>query len=212
MSKFKFNIGQVIQGDFRIKDLNLLLAFQVNCPGCFIYALPLATKLHNEYGNRLNVLGLSTAFEDFALNTATQTQRLLETGEVIGATKQYLQHQGQTSYTNSIPFAVAFDQMGDASTLFDNADIEHVCHLTPSFSRMDGETQSRVRTRVKQVLQRHSPTAYTFAVNQLQGTPSWILFDKDSTILAQWFGHKSETEVNAIITHVLEPATVVVQS
>ena len=33
----------------------------------------------------------------------------------------------------------------------------------------------------------------------LQGTPSWILFDADSTILAKWFGHKSEMEVASII-------------
>ena len=86
------NITKALQGDFQVKDLNLLLAFQVNCPGCFIYALPLAEKLHHQYGDRLNVLGLSTAFEDFDLNTADYTQCLLETGEVVGATKLYFQH------------------------------------------------------------------------------------------------------------------------
>ncbi|NER85351.1 MAG: hypothetical protein F6K42_38820, partial [Leptolyngbya sp. SIO1D8] len=47
--------------------------------------------------------------------------------------------------------------------------------------------------------------AYTFSVNQLQGTPSWILFDAESTILAKWFGHKSEAEMTALVNQVLEP-------
>ncbi|MDV3351171.1 hypothetical protein QGP82_20870 [Leptothoe sp. LEGE 181152] len=209
MAKFKMTIDQVLQGDFQIKDLNLLLVFQVNCPGCFIHALPLAEHLHHTYGNCLNVLGLSTAFEDFDLNTADYTQCLLETGEVVGATRLYFQHHGQRSYTVPITFPVAFDQVGDAAELFDDNDVEHVCHLTPSFPPMDDATQARARARIKQVLQRLSPTAYTFHVNQLQGTPSWILFDGDFTILAQWFGHKAETEVSKIINHVLEPVAII---
>lgn len=206
MSKFKMRTSQVLQGDFQITSLNLLLAFQVNCSGCFIYALPLAEKLHQLYGNRLNVLGLSTAFEDFDLNTLEYTQCLLETGEVVGATKLFFQQNGRQSYSLPTTFPIAFDQVGEASELFDDNDVEHVCRLTPSFVTMDLATQTRVRARVNQVLKGRSPVGYTFSVNQLQGTPSWILFDGESTILAQWFGHKSENEVNAMIAPVLESA------
>ena len=204
MPKFQMIIAQVLQGDFQIKRLNLLLVFQVNCPGCFIYALPLAEKLHHTYDSRLNVLGLSTAFEDFDLNTIDHTRCLLETGDVVGATKLYFQRHGQQIYTTPINFPVAFDQIGNGSELFNDTDIEHVCHLTPSFPQKDLAAQTRVRTRVKQVLQNRSPAAYTFSANQLQGTPSWILFDGDSNILTQWFGHKSETEVSAIIANAID--------
>ena len=207
MSTVHIKTAQVLQGDFQVKSLNLLLAFQVNCPGCFIYALPLAEKLHQKYASRLNVLGLSTAFEDFDLNTADYTQCLLDTGEIVGATKLYFQHHGQQSYSYPIGFPVAVDQMGAAFEVIDDNDIDHICHLTSAFVQMSPETQERTRSRIKQVLQNHPLVAYTFTVNQLQGTPSWILFEGNSNILAQWFGHKSEAEVDAIIIHALKAAT-----
>lgn len=62
MPQLKLRISQVLQGEFHLKKLNLLLVFQVNCPGCFVYVLPLAAKLHHAHGDDLNVLRLSTAF------------------------------------------------------------------------------------------------------------------------------------------------------
>lgn len=202
MTKFRFKTSQVLQGDFHLTDLNLLVAFQVNCPGCFIYALPLAGKLHHEYGDRLNILGLSTAFEDFDLNTAEHTQCLVETGEIVGATKLYFSHHGEKTYTLPIHFPVAFDQVGSGPELFDSDDVEHICSLTPSFPQRDKDTQQRIRQRVRQVITSRPIMGYTFSVNQFQGTPSWVLFDGDSNILAQWFGHKSEAEVMALIASV----------
>ncbi|MEO0406976.1 MAG: hypothetical protein AAF289_06460 [Cyanobacteria bacterium P01_A01_bin.135] len=154
---FHLKLAQVLQGEFDIKALNLLVVFQVNCPGCFLYALPLAARLHDQHGDRVNVLGLSTAFEDFDLNTAENTRRLLESGEVVGMTKQYWQRQGESRYGVPIRFPVAFDRREDHRG------------------------------------------GYTFRANQLRGTPSWILFDERSMILAQWFGHKPESEVEAIL-------------
>ncbi len=165
-SLFQLKISQVLQGDFEIRDLNLLLAFQVNCPGCFIYALPLAAKVHETYGDRLNVLGLSTAFEDFELNTAENTRRLLEAGETVGMTKLYLNEHGQSPYPVPIQFPVAFDS------------------FEPDKPSLAG---------------------HTFRVNYLRGTPSWILFDGSSTILARWFGHRTESEVMSIIDRALAP-------
>lgn len=106
---FQMKISEVLQGEFALRPLNLLLVFQVNCPGCFMYALPLAARLHDQYGDRVNILGLSTAFEDFDLNTADNTRRLLTTGEVVGMTKLHLAQQGQTAYTVPMRFPVAFD-------------------------------------------------------------------------------------------------------
>jgi hypothetical protein len=33
----------------------------------------------------------------------------------------------------------------------------------------------------------------------LRGTPSWILFNENNEIIDQWFGHKDQKEVEAII-------------
>lgn len=166
---FQMRHSQILQGDFQVKALNLLLVFQVNCPGCFVYAFPLAASLHQAYGSRLNLLGLSTAFEDFDLNTLENTRRLLETGERVGMTKRYLQQTGASMYSTPILFPVAFDLLEKDGLA----------------EKKDGLANLR--------------GGYTFRANHLQGTPSWILFDESLTILAQWFGHKPESEVELIL-------------
>ena len=110
MTKFRLRTEQILQGDFTLQSLNLILIFQVNCPGCFIYALPLAAKLHERHCDRINILGLSTAFEDFELNTAENTQKLLQSGEMVGVTRQYFQQKQIERYPTPLEFAIAFDR------------------------------------------------------------------------------------------------------
>ncbi len=179
---FDMKLSQVLQGEFYIKGLNLLLVFQVNCPGCFVYALPLAARLHDQYSDRVNVLGLSTAFEDFSLNTPENTRRLLESGEVVGMTKLYLKQHGESDYSVLIRFPVAFDGI-------------------------EGD-QSQLPVLREQKAPIYQGVGHTFRANQLQGTPSWILFDKSLTILEQWFGHKSESEVESILHQWLATSSV----
>ena len=88
MQKLHLHIGEELQGKFNLQKLNLLLTFQVNCPGCFLYALPMYKNLYEQYYEKLGFLGLSTAFEDFELNTKKNTLLLLEKGELIGETKK----------------------------------------------------------------------------------------------------------------------------
>jgi hypothetical protein len=85
----------------------LLLVFQVNCPGCFTYALPLAEAIHRD-SNRLglSVKALSTAFEDFDLNTAEHTRSLVEKGILVGESKHAL---GTEKYGGTISFPVGVD-------------------------------------------------------------------------------------------------------
>ena len=100
-------------------------------------------------------MGLSTAFEDFELNTAANTQKLLDKGEMIGVTQQYFQKSGTLRYATPLEFPVAFDRE-------------------------------------------------TFVLNRLQGTPSWVLFDADYSVLGGWFGHKPEAEVDAVLHRFIE--------
>jgi len=93
----------------------LLEIFQVNCPGCFLYALPQAIDLHQRYSDKgLTVLGIATAFEDFDKNTLENLLKLVKHGEVIGETLHILeQHsiltEGRLPF--SIPFALAMDKL-----------------------------------------------------------------------------------------------------
>ena len=109
MTKFHLSTEQILQGDFTPQSINLMLIFQMNCPGCFIYALPLAAKLYEQYKNRINILGLSTAFEDFELNTIANTKKLLQSGEMVGVTRQYFLQEQIERYQVPLKFAIAFD-------------------------------------------------------------------------------------------------------
>lgn len=44
----------------------------------------------------------------------------------------------------------------------------------------------------------------TFHLNFLSGTPSWVLFEQDCNGLAGWFGHKSDEEIETMLSSYLE--------
>ncbi len=203
MGTLHLKVSQVLQGNFTPGRLNLLLAFQVNCPGCFIYALPLAARLQNLYGDRLQVLGLSTAFEDFALNTLENTKKLLAAGELVGATEQFFRQHG-TSFSVPIDFPIAFDLLGTGRDIFTDRDVELVCQAKSDALRSVGLPSDGVKSRLAELLYDRPIAAYSFTINQLQGTPSWLLFDDRQTVLERWFGHKPEPEVIAVVDRALE--------
>jgi hypothetical protein len=80
MRNIYLHIDKMIQGEFNPKKQNLLLVFQVNCPGCFMYALPTFNQLHATYNEHIGFIALSTAFEDFESNTSINTELLINTG------------------------------------------------------------------------------------------------------------------------------------
>lgn len=58
----------------------------------------------------INILGLSNVFEDFELNTAANTQKLLQSGEMVGVTQQYFQEKQIERYAIPLKFAISFDR------------------------------------------------------------------------------------------------------
>lgn len=113
MSSLDLQIGEMVQGKFELGQLNILLAFQVNCPGCFIHALPLASELHGRYQQQgVQVLGLSTVFEDFSLNTVENTCALIQEALLVGETARHFQRIGLERYDTSIPFPIVMDAIG----------------------------------------------------------------------------------------------------
>jgi len=72
--------------------------------------LPLASNLYELYQPQgVWVLGLSTVFEDFSLNTEGNTRKLIEEGYLVGETARYFQRKGIERYEEPIPFPVAMD-------------------------------------------------------------------------------------------------------
>ena len=88
MPTLNLQASEYLQGQFTEKNLNLLLVFQVNCPGCFLYAMPLFNELYRAYSNRLGFIGLSTAFEDYEYNNVQNTKALLSDGILLEKPKR----------------------------------------------------------------------------------------------------------------------------
>ncbi|MBD3885809.1 hypothetical protein IFO70_29285 [Phormidium tenue FACHB-886] len=188
----QLKIDRVLQGSFDLKALNLLFVFQVNCPGCFIYGFPLVNKLYWKYRESgLNVLGLSTAFEDFEYNTAANTELLLTQKQMVGATRQAL---GE-NYAQAIDFPVAIDQFTTGTALATPANIERVCEAIAGFGNSSHLEQEALRQKVKTYLQKSTQTSATFTLNHLPGTPTFLLVDQNLELLEGWFGHTPEADV-----------------
>ncbi|MBD2309595.1 hypothetical protein H6G17_29635 [Chroococcidiopsis sp. FACHB-1243] len=185
----QLKIDRVLQGSFDLKALNLLFVFQVNCPGCFIYGFPLVNKLYWKYRQLgLNILGLSTAFEDFEYNTAANTALLLTEMKLVGATRQAL---GEF-YSQTIDFPVAVDRSTTGAALATLENIEALTETIPDFDRLSKSEQAALRQKVNAYLQRHAKTSATFTLNHLPGTPSFLLVDQNLQLLDEWFGHTPE--------------------
>jgi hypothetical protein len=188
----RLRIDRVLQGSFDLQSLNLLFVFQVSCPGCFIYGFPLVNKLYWKYRETgLNVLGLSTAFEDFEYNTAANTELLLTEKQTVGATRRALGED----YHQAIDFPIAIDQLTTGAELTTPANIEFVCEAILDFDNSSSLEQDALRQKVNAYLQRNSKTSASFTLNHLPGTPTFLLVDQNLQLLDGWFGHTPETEV-----------------
>ena len=138
---FRLAMGEVLQGDLKLDVPTLVLVFQVNCPGCLAAALPQAEAIHRERDRLgLQVLALSTAFEDFDLNTVANTRALLEEGRLVGASRAAL---GRDDYPGELTLPVALDAgmaHGVGETFASNGLLG-----TPSWILLDSDGRARSR-------------------------------------------------------------------
>ncbi len=177
----------------------LVEIFQVNCPGCFMYALPLAAKLHQRYANKgLIVLGLATAFEDFEKNTLENLVRLVEQGEVIGTTLNTLNDHSALKNNRlqyDLTFPIAMDRLHKREVEVDEKELQtFLDQRIPDFSERPVEYQQKVSEQIQTYLNSLDYLAQTFHRYQLQGTPSHILIDKRGIIRDCAFGSHPELE------------------
>ncbi len=195
MKKLELHFDNQLQGEFELKKLNLLLVFQVNCPGCFSYALPFYNKLYNEFNSEISFLALSTVFEDFDKNTLENTKELIERGTLVGETKKFMKDQGFDKLPYSLDFPIAMDKISIDSP----EDIEKVINgfseTNFNFHQLSKAERINVRNRIVDYIKSLDKVALTFTLNQLRGTPSFVLFNSEYEILNDWFGHVSYDEI-----------------
>lgn len=192
MATLQLCVKQELQGKFELKELNLLFVFQVNCPGCFMYGFPLANQLYLKYRDKgLNVLGLSTAFEDFDYNTAENTQLLLTEKKTVGATRKALGEY----YSQPIDFPMAVDYLTSAKELESPENMKLLGEAITRFNKFSSVEQDNLCQEIKTYLQRTYQSSITFSLNQLPGTPTFLLVDQNLQVLKGWFGYADEATV-----------------
>ena len=197
MQKLALHYNNLLKGSFELKKLNFLFVFQVNCPGCFLYGIPLVNELYKEFQKDISFLGLSTAFENFDLNTAVNTKLLVNNNTIIGHTKKALNDQGFDKYPYTIDFPIAMDKIMNNSEDLEKA-ILHICTINPNYTSFSYREQLLFKAHVKAYFEKLEIISMTFTLNQLKGTPSFILFDDNYEILYHKFGH---IHSNELITH-----------
>lgn len=185
-------------GTLNVSDLNgkviVIEVFQVNCPGCFLYAIPEAIEIAKTYGgNGVAVLGLATAFEDFELNTVENLRLLLTKREPIGETLHALRNQGRLDdnmkIPYKIPFPVAMDKLiKEELPVGEERMLKFARSNIPDFDIYHQKDKSEILNRIKQYLESKAYTAMTFEEYGLKGTPSTIYIDRKGNLRGINFG------------------------
>ncbi|MFB5610671.1 MAG: peroxiredoxin family protein [Nitrosopumilaceae archaeon] len=189
------------------KDHILLVeVFQVNCPGCFLYGIPEAINIYNkfkDYGVR--VFGVATAFEDFDKNTLENLKMLVETGEVIGDTKQGLGQYGKLEdgkLPYKIPFPIAMDSLKKSSeNITEERIMDFIYSQLPDFDSQPDDYKKQIIQRVKDHMKSKEFEAETFEMYSLQGTPSSIVIDRKGILRDVSFGQMGnlESKIEALV-------------
>ena len=192
-------ISEFVQGaptnlDQEKDKIVIVEVFQVNCPGCFMYAIPEAINLYNKYKDEgVRFLGIATAFEDFDKNTLDNLKMLAETGEVIGETKDALSMYGQLKEGNKLPFKIPFPLAMDNLTkaegeVSQDQIMKFIYAQLPDFDSQPEDYKNSIIQRVKDHLMSKEYSAETFEKYALQGTPSTIVVDRKGILRDVSFG------------------------
>jgi len=200
-----FGVSEWIQGaptnfDQEKDHVVLVEVFQVNCPGCFMHAIPEAINIYNKYKDEgVRVLGLATAFEDFDKNTLENLKMLAETGEVIGETKNALSMSGKLKDGNKlhykIPFPLGMDNLTKTSGEISQEKImEFIYPQIPEFDSQPEDYRNQIIQKVKNHMKSKEYSAETFEKFSLQGTPSAILVDRKGILRDVSFGQSGHIE------------------
>ncbi|AFS81286.1 alkyl hydroperoxide reductase [Candidatus Nitrosopumilus koreensis AR1] len=200
-----FGVSEWVQGaptnfDQEKDHIVLVEVFQVNCPGCFMHALPEAIEIYNKYKDEgVRVIGIATAFEDFDKNTLDNLKMLAETGEIVGETKKAFQMSGQLQEGNKLPYKIPFPLAMDnlvktTGEISQEKIMQFIYPQIPEFDSQPEEYKKQIIQRVKDYMKSKEYSAETFEKFALQGTPSTILVDRKGILRDVSFGQVGQAE------------------
>ena len=209
----EFQIDKWVQGEARsLQQLQgqivVVEVFQVNCPGCFLHALPEIARLHEKYHGDVTCIGLATAFEDFDINTEANLRLMVDKGELTGEplrqlTAAKILDNGKLDYT--LEFAIALDTLEPAQTdTSTDAVRAFILSQIPEFDSMLDNDKAIIIQNARNFLAARTHSPLTFSQYQLQGTPSSIVIDQQNVLRDISFGNTNHLE--PLILQLLEQA------
>lgn len=181
----------------------LVEVFQVNCPGCFLYGIPEAINIYNQYADDgIRVMGVATAFEDYDKNTLDNLRALAEHGTVIGETYRALEQYGQLE-NDTLPYKIPFPLGMDELTRVNGqvSDDYIMAYIKAQLPDFDNESLSRrqdIIQRVRNYMSTKEYSAKTFEMYALRGTPSTILIDRRGILRDVAFGQTGTIESKVV--------------
>ena len=200
----ELNIAHWVQGDpitfaELVGKVVLVEVFQINCPGCFLYALPEVIRLHDMFEDQgLVILGLATAFEDYDKNNLENLRALVGSGAVVGETRKALEETSELvdgHFRWHLPFPVAMDSViPDDDPITDDKILEYAKRIHPDIKQRRAEEQDYILKMVEQYLKQKTMKAETFENYGLKGTPSSILIDREGMLRDVSFGQVDALE------------------
>lgn len=177
----------------------LVEVFQVNCPGCFLYGIPEAIKVYEQYADEgVRVLGVATAFEDYDKNTMENLRALARDGTVIGETRKAMDQYNRLvdgALPYRIPFPLGMDKLTKVNgQVSDEQVMSFIRSQLPGFDAASPTRRQDIIQRVKDYMLSKEYSAHTFEMYGLQGTPSTILIDRRGTLRDVAFGQTGTME------------------
>lgn len=181
----------------------LVEVFQVNCPGCFLYGIPEAINIYNQYADDgIRVMGVATAFEDYDKNTLENLRALAEHGTVIGETLRALEQYGQLengTLPYKIPFPLGMDELTRVSgQVRDDYIMAYIKAQLPDFDNESLSRRQDIIQRVRNYMSTKEYSAKTFEMYALRGTPSTILIDRRGILRDVAFGQTGTIESKVV--------------
>ena len=198
MAKLKLNHTDFLVGSFQPKKINLIFIFQLSSPKAMLEAAPVFNDMYNQYKKEIGFVGLSTAIEDYKINTKENTIDWLVNKTVFGNVANYLDSLGKDEYPNKIQFPVTCDPLLNAEAVLEN-DIEQMMQLNRNYKHWSESDKISVRLQIRTYLMRQEKIAYTFTYNQLRDVPAFVIFNKEFEILETWYDHKNRFEVKEVL-------------
>lgn len=190
--KFQLKYSEVVQGEPDWGELNLMMVMQVNCPGCFLNGIPQMNRLHRLYRKQLSFFFLATAFEDFDLNTIENAKRLVQQGILVGETEKAFRSHNLIWDQASLAFPLLVDAMLDKVELTKPTFPDSIVSTNPQFMNISKTDLNEVKDALQNYFNSLDRCGFTFAANLLQGTPTFVLFNRNMELLLQWFGHRDD--------------------